>query len=107
MPQASSNKTKQVVTSVKKQINWWIGFGITMPMTTLAFLFLLNLFGTDTIYSYALSFGGALFAMIGFIWWWWAIHAIAIFTDMMSRIGRNFEDLHKELSNLKKDFKKK
>ena len=105
---ARKNSEQQALLDAKKiidkQINWWIVAGISMPMSFLAFLFFVNLFGHENVYQVALTVGATLFATIGFIWWWWAIYSIAQFSGLIVRVSENFQKLQKDLKDLKKDI---
>lgn len=100
----SSNSILESKKTIDKQINWWIVIGISLPLSFLAFLFFVNLFGHDTIYDVALTVGGTLFATIGFVWWWWAIYSISYFSSLIVRVSENFQKLQKDLKDLKKDI---
>jgi hypothetical protein len=100
----SSNSVRDAKRTIDKQINWWIVIGISLPLSFLAFLFFVNLFGHDTIYDVALTVGGTLFATIGFVWWWWAIYSISYFSSLIVRVSENFQKLQKDLKDLKKDI---
>lgn len=105
---ARKNSEQQALLDAKKiidkQINWWIVAGISMPMSFLAFLFFVNLFGHETVYQVALTVGATLFATIGFIWWWWVIYSISQFSGLIVRVSENFQKLQKDLKDLKKDI---
>ena len=106
MPQKkpASKSIREAKQTIDKQINWWIVIGISLPLSFLAFLFFVNLFGHETIYEVALTVGGTVFATIGFIWWWWAIYSISYFSSLIFRVSENFQKLQKDLKDLKKDI---
>ena len=100
----TANSILDAKKTIDKQINWWIVIGISLPLSFLAFLFFVNLFGHETIYDVALTVGGTIFATIGFIWWWWAIYSISYFSSLIVRVSENFQKLQKDLKDLKKDI---
>ena len=100
----SSKSILEAKKTIDKQINWWIVIGISLPLSFLAFLFFVNLFGHDTIYDVALTVGGTVFATIGFIWWWWAIYTIAKLTLILGDTSEKFDKVTGEFKEIRKDI---
>lgn len=88
-----------------KEIKLWAWAAAVLPITFLAGLFLIEIFGLDTFYHKAIVSGGVVMFAMSVIWWWWALHTIGSVTHILGRTLEKFKNVNKELDSIKKDIK--
>ena len=59
-----------------KQIRLWAWAAAVLPITSLAGIFFIWAFGSDTLFQRAVVFGQTTMFGIAVVWWWWAIYVI-------------------------------
>jgi hypothetical protein len=93
---------KEFSNKTLNDIRWWAWVGAVLPITALAGLFFVWMFGTDTLVNLVMIAGATSMFSIAVIWWWWAIFVIA---KIIKQEQRAIDDI-KSISVSMKDFKK-
>lgn len=88
-----------------KEIKIWAWAATVLPITALAGLFFLHYFGWDSLVGQALIIGATIMVCFAVIWWWWAIYTIAKVTDILDTSVAQFNEVKKELGNIKEEIK--
>jgi len=96
---------KKRAEETQKEVRWWSFAAWTMPFIALAGLFFFNILGWESAFDKALVIGAVTMFSIGVFWWWWAIHKIFNFADMLGKTADRMKVIAKEFSNIKKDMK--
>jgi len=85
------------------QTNYWKFAASSVPIVALGAIFFVYFIGWEDLFDKLVTIGSISFFAIAVFWWWWAISKIV---EMMSRSHRmedNFDDLKKELKEIKRD----
>lgn len=59
-----------------REIRVWAWIAAVVPISSLAALFFIWVFGTDRIFNIAMIVGETTMFTMAVIWWWWAIYVI-------------------------------
>ena len=91
-----------------EQIRLWAWAAAVLPITALACVWFIWVFGTATIYDYAMVAGFTIMFGIACALWWWAIYTIRNLVVHYSKTRQDVEQvvnsiiiLTKELSEIK------
>lgn len=90
----------------KQEVKWWSLAAWTLPFAALAGLFFFDTIGWDTAFNKSLVIGAVIMFSVGVFWWWWAIHKIFNFADMMSKTADRIKIISKEFNSIKNDIEK-
>ena len=60
-----------------REIRWWAWAAAVLPLASLATLFFIWAYGSDTLYKVAMISGSSAMFTIAVVWWWWALRAIS------------------------------
>ena len=86
---------------VLKQARWWKYAAWTAPFVALAILIGEYLLGFDTRPTSFIIV--VTFIATSVFWWWWAISKIVYMIKCSHRMENNFEDIKKEIKQVRKD----
>lgn len=84
-----------------RQIRIWAWIAAVLPLTSLAGLFFIWTFGSDTILSKAMVVGETAMFGVAVIWWWWAIFVINKLVRQWEITRSNVSDVLLELKTIK------
>jgi len=87
-----------------KEIKIWAWFAAVAPLVGLSVLFFIWFFDFNNSYERALTIGFIIMFTTAIIWWWWAIHKIAQITEVMYGAMSNFNEVKKEIEQIRKDI---
>lgn len=88
------------------EIKLWAWAAAVLPITALAGLFFIYQFGTDTLLNIAMVIGATAMFGVAVVWWWWALWTILQVTNILGMTVSKFEVVEKEITEIKKEFKK-
>lgn len=97
--------TKNFRDKTLREIKWWAWLAAVAPMSALAIIFFLWVFGYNTVIQELMVIGFATMFSIAVVWWWWALAKIAKVTDTLGRTINSFDSVKQELQEIKKDIK--
>ena len=81
-----------------KQIRIWTWAAAVLPITALAGMFFVWMFGTDTLFATVLSVGATIMFCVAAVWWWWIIWIV-------SKILKKDRQVAKELLNTTQEIR--
>jgi len=61
-----------------RQVRIWANLATILPITALAGVFFIWVFGTETLFDIAMAIGATSMFCIAVIWWWWIIYTIVL-----------------------------
>jgi len=80
------------------EIRTWAWMAAVLPISALAGLFFIWVFGNETQYAYAMVSGLTIMFMTAVIWWWWAIYTVR---NLVLDYSNNRDDLNKVIEDVK------
>lgn len=92
------------------EIRLWAWAATVLPITSLAGLFFIWLFGTDSAYAAAMIMGATTMFLMAVVWWWWAIYTIRNVIVTWARTNEDLVHVTKDVQEIKTaviDLKKK
>lgn len=84
-----------------RQIRIWAWIAAVLPITSLAGLFFIWTFGSQSILSKAMIVGETAMFGVAVIWWWWAIFVINKLVRQWEITRNNVSDVLVELKEIK------
>jgi len=89
-------KTKTI-----KEIKWWGWAAAVAPISSLAGLFFIKTFGTDTWFAIALIIGETIFFTVAVIWWWWAMYVMRNLVSHWGETGEKIKEVSAGIKEVK------
>ena len=96
---------KEIFEQTKKEANWWILIGRSVPIIALGSLFFFEIIGWNDMFDKAIIIGAILFFCVSVVWWWWAIYKIKNIADVLSRAITNFKTVKEDIKEIKDDIR--
>lgn len=92
------------------EIRLWAWAAAVLPMTSLAGLFFIWVFGTESYWAAAMIMGATTMFCLAIIWWWWAIYTIRNVIVNWARTNEDLINVTQDVQEIKTaviDLKKK
>lgn len=92
-----------------KEIRLWAWAAAVLPLSALAGIFFIWVFGTGTLFNIAMVIGETTMFAIAVAWWWWALYVmrrlIRQWDDTRTNVGQVLEDI-KDIKTIVKELDK-
>lgn len=86
-----------------KEVKIWDWLARILPLSVLAVLSICYFFKWNDAIELILEVSVAVFFIVCFVWWYWAIYKIAVAVRYMRQSQERFKQLKAELSKFKKE----
>lgn len=86
------------------EVSIWIRLASILPLTVISFMGLCYLIGLDNLVEIVSVFALTGFLAVASVWWWWSVNTIIRITRIMNTAYTQFDDIQKNLQQLKKDI---
>ena len=90
-----------------REIKIWAWLAVILPITALAGMFFVWVFGIDTYVKIFMVIGSTAMFSVAVIWWWWAIWTVAKITDLLGMTADKMKDLKNEILSIRKEINDK
>ena len=84
-----------------KEIRLWAWVAAVLPITALAGIFFIWVFGTKELFDTAMVVGETTMFAVAVIWWWWALYVIRKLLVQWETTRANVADVLTELRAVK------
>jgi ABC-type multidrug transport system fused ATPase/permease subunit len=84
-----------------KEIRLWFWAAAVIPVTALAGMFFVWIFGTDEMLRLAMTVGATVMFSAAVIWWWWALHSIYKLITLWTRTETTVTEVRQDLKDIK------
>lgn len=84
-----------------RHIKWWTWAAAVLPITALAGIFFVWIFGTESMFSIAISAGATLMFATAALWWWWIIWIVSKIMKKDRRVADELKETARTLKSLK------
>lgn len=84
-----------------KQIRMWTWIAAVAPITGLAAIFFVWVFGTAELFSLIMIIGETTMFAVAVIWWWWAIYVIRVLVAQWQEAGNTLGEVVHEIREIK------
>lgn len=84
-----------------KEIRLWFWAAAVVPVTALATIFFVWVFGTDDALRAAMTIGASIMFATAVIWWWWALHSIYQLIALWTRTETTVAEVRQDLKHIK------
>ncbi len=88
-----------------REIKIWAWIAAVLPMTALAGLFFIWMFGTKDLFDWAMVVGQTLLFTVAVIWWWWAIYVIRKLVQQWETTRINVSSVLEEIRTVRSYFR--
>lgn len=84
--------------STLKQIRLWAWAAAVLPISALAGIFFVWVFGTSSLFGWVMIIGETIMFSIAVVWWWWAMY-------VLRNLVQHWDDTKTKVSDVLKDVK--
>lgn len=88
-----------------KAIRIWAWLATVLPMTAIAGIFSIWVFGTKELFDWAIIVGQTIMFTVAVIWWWWAIFVIRKLVQQWEYARLNVSEVLDELRTVRSIFR--
>lgn len=88
-------------TTTLRQIKLWTWAAAVLPMTSLAGIFFIWTFGTNTWVSIVMIVAETIMFSIAVIWWWWAMYTMKNIVDHWGETKDKVTDVLNDIKDIK------
>ena len=83
------------------QIRIWVWVAAVAPLSTLAVVFLVWLFGTKELFDDIMIVGGSTMVVVSVVWWWWVLYVIKILLRYWNATGDAMVEIEDEIKDIR------
>jgi len=105
--QENFEKLEQFENKTVREVTAWEWAARILPLLVLVILSICYFFKWDSAVELILEITAVAFALICIIWWYWAIHKIALTVKYIKESQKKLMDVLVEFRKLKKDVRSK
>lgn len=80
----------------------WAWAATVLPITALAGISFVWVFGTDTYFAMAIIAGETLMFGVAVVWWWWALYTIRSLLNVWDHTRENVHHVLTDVKEVKK-----
>ena len=84
-----------------KEIQLWAWAAAVVPVTALASIFFIWIFGTDELLKLAMTIGATVMFATAVVWWWWALHSIYKLLTLWTKTESTVTEVRQDLKDIK------
>jgi hypothetical protein len=95
------NKHKSFRKKTLEEIQCWAWLAIVLPISSLAAVFFIWVYGTSTMLDIAMIVGSSAMFTVAVIWWWWALYAINTLIQHWDETRDKVKEVSKDIGSLK------
>ena len=95
------NKHKSFRKKTLEEIQCWAWLAIVLPISSLAAVFFIWVYGTSTMLHIAMIAGSSAMFTVAVVWWWWALHAINTLVEHWDETRDKVKEVGDDIGSLK------
>jgi len=84
-----------------KEIRLWIWAAVVLPLSSLAAMFFVWVYGLDHWINIIMITGSTTMFVIAVAWWWWAIHVFKRLLDLWENTGTGLRDVSSDVKDIR------
>lgn len=104
-PNSKLEEVKKFERDTYQQVTIWDWAARLLPLTILASVIICYFFKWHTALELIIEMSAIGFAVVCFVWWYWAIYKIAVTIKYMRKSQEEFVSLKDELRKFKQAFR--
>lgn len=89
-----------------KEIRLWAWAAAVLPITSLAALFFVWLYGTDHWVDILMIAGSTAMFVIAVVWWWWVLYVFRRLLDLWASTNQDLIQVLTDVKELRKMIRK-
>lgn len=97
------NQRKKLHDNTEKEVSLWRLLGLTLPFVGMTAIIMCVLFANNYVVHVTVAIV-MIWITVAVYWWWWALYKIARISKLMLTTGIRFEEVKKELIELRDDL---